>query len=740
MGMGTDPKTALGRAAAICGALLLLFGFASASISISAAGAASTITEYTPKEPAEYHEPLSIVSAPDGGDALWFTVKSPAGFGEASLLPDGAVEKFSKYTLGAGEESTEIVDGPKDDLWATVDGGLGAGLVWGANDLSEGSLARTLGDPVGIVTDPEGDVWFTEQTSPPKIVQYDPSTSEVNTYTAKLETSGKPGQIVVGSDKNLWFVEDGGHSAIDRIEPGNGTITRYPTQSPSSEPIGLTVGPEGNVWFTELHGDAIGRITPAGTITEFSTDITQKEPAGIVAADNGDMYFTERGGEGAVGQITPAGTITELTPATTSGLTKNNQPWAITTGPDGNVWFTEIGGEPKIGRLTIAPGVISASASTPGASSVELKASVLPNLQESQLSFEYGATTTYGSTSSAVSVGKGTTASSGSVELTGLKPVTEYHYRAVASNASGITYGPDETFTTAAAPKEPPVESPPSESPTETPAKETSKETTNKSSPGESSNEAPSDKDVSTNTTGGGSLASEQIPSESGEPDPSALSPTFSPPTVSGDPFSAATPPVLGHSGLVGVASGTVLVRNPATGLMEPLGSAANIPAGALIDAAHGVVALTTALPGGGQQTASVWGGSFTFSQAHGGNGMTNLYLRGPVGPCASANTAAHDARDASASASRAVTIASATGAGAHQSATRELWSKDSHGRYTTHGANSAATVLGTEWLTVDSCAGTLTRVREGRVRVRDLHTHGTTIVTAGHSYLAPRR
>ena len=37
------------------------------------------------------------------------------------------------------------------------------------------------------------------------------------------------------------------------------------------------------------------------------------------------------------------------------------------------------------------------------------------------------------------------------VVLSGLRPGTTYHYRLVASNATGTSYGPDETFTTAAA-------------------------------------------------------------------------------------------------------------------------------------------------------------------------------------------------------------------------------------------------------------------------------------------------
>src|SRR5262249_49346000 len=33
--------------------------------------------------------------------------------------------------------------------------------------------------------------------------------------------------------------------------------------------IGITEGPDGNLWFAEFDANAIGRITPTGTITEF---------------------------------------------------------------------------------------------------------------------------------------------------------------------------------------------------------------------------------------------------------------------------------------------------------------------------------------------------------------------------------------------------------------------------------------------------------------------------------------
>jgi hypothetical protein len=72
----------------------------------------------------------------------------------------------------------------------------------------------------------------------------------------------------------------------------------------------------------------------------------------------------------------------------------------------------------------------------------------------------------------------------------------------------------------------------------------------------------------------------------------------------------------------------------------------------------------------------------------------------------------------------------------------RRLWGRDKGGRFRTFGRHSHATVRGTRWLTEDRCNGTLTRVTDGSVVVRDTVRRRSVVVRAGRSYLArrPRR
>jgi uncharacterized delta-60 repeat protein len=78
-----------------------------------------------------------------------------------------------------------------------------------------------------------------------------------------------------------------------------------------------------------------------------------------------------------------------------------------------------------------------------------LNGTVNPNSLASTAYFEYGTTTSYGSTSSSVNLGNGYLAAPTAITIGGLTDNTLYHYRLVATNAAGTTYGADAVFTTA---------------------------------------------------------------------------------------------------------------------------------------------------------------------------------------------------------------------------------------------------------------------------------------------------
>src|SRR2546427_8393403 len=56
------------------------------------------------------------------------------------------------------------------------------------------------------------------------------------------------------------------------------TITLYRLPTPDSRIGGMTLGRGGDVWFTEIWGNKIGRLTPEGSIQEFEIPTPSSDP------------------------------------------------------------------------------------------------------------------------------------------------------------------------------------------------------------------------------------------------------------------------------------------------------------------------------------------------------------------------------------------------------------------------------------------------------------------------------
>jgi hypothetical protein len=179
---------------------------------------------------------------------------------------------------------------------------------------------------------------------------------------------------------------------------------------------------------------------------------------------------------------------------------------------------------------------------------------------------------------------------------------------------------------------------------------------------------------------------------------------------------------------LVKLPAGTSPKRAKALGLTGaatgfiPLAQASHVPMGSTFDTTHGQLGMTTAATvSGSLQDGHFSGGQFKVTQSRknplttlsmGGGGLSGCGTRVPSGGSGKPSAAAA------------------------RSSSRSLFSSV-HGHFSTRGRNSSATVRGTQWTMKDTCAGTLTRVKQGSVVVRDFALRKSKVVTAGKSYFA---
>jgi streptogramin lyase len=172
----------------------------------------------------------------------------------------------------------------------------------------------------------------------------------VTEFSSGLTSSGEPYDIVTGPDGNLWFTELGANR-IGRITP-TGTVTEFPVATGVGV-RGIVPATDGNLWFVTDDG-TVSRITPAGAQTAFSAGDTTfggADPYMLAEGSDGNLWFTNWDYQ-RISQMTPLGTVTSF-----AGI--NARVYDIVAGPDGNLWFTQPNANAsRIGRITPA-GVVT---------------------------------------------------------------------------------------------------------------------------------------------------------------------------------------------------------------------------------------------------------------------------------------------------------------------------------------------------------------------------------------------
>ena len=187
--------------------------------------------------------------------------------------------------------------------------------------------------------------------------------------------------------------------------------------------------------------------------------------------------------------------------------------------------------------------------------------------------------------------------------------------------------------------------------------------------------------------------------------------------------------------------SSTGLVLIKVHGVFVPLTELTKISNGTIINALHGTLSLTTALPAVQHaviaankkkakkpktktQKGKFGGAVFKVTQAE--SGLATLAL-----------VEGAKFKGAPTYASCKTKTGKAVIAKLSKKTLQLLRGKRDHGKFRTKGRYAAATVRGTIWTTADRCDGTLIHAIKDGVTVNDFVRHKTIILRPGHSYLA---
>jgi virginiamycin B lyase len=315
-------------------------GGAMETMRLSPLALSSSNSDYTAKHLAlrgNGDELTMTVAEADAPGPPTFTV-TPSGcssIADATPLSQsgtsGTFQVFADTMPSASGCTLLVSDGTSDISVDVTNSYVG---VLGTPTITLYSSGITSGaQPQAIAVGPDGAMWFAEYNNHAIGRVTASGTPTINEYTLPTNNgTAYPVGIWHGPDGNMWWA--GGNGLVGSITT-SGTGTSYHTGSTSDGTAGMTLGPDGAMWFTEQFAAKIGRVTTAGSVTNEFSVTGSSGPQGIVAAPDGNLWFDETCfSHQAIAKMTTGGTKTEI------GLSTSDLPDYLTLGPDGNLWFT----------------------------------------------------------------------------------------------------------------------------------------------------------------------------------------------------------------------------------------------------------------------------------------------------------------------------------------------------------------------------------------------------------------
>jgi hypothetical protein len=348
-----------------------------------------------------------------------------------------------------------------------------------------GSLVQTFGS--GSISSSEGiavngtthSVYASEREAGTvaifKVVQFPDVTtgaaSAVQGVCAKLEGVVNPdGEEVTSCQFEYGTSLAYGHTAACVPAPGSGSspvavsaqvagpplragslVVHYRLKADNSN--GVNLGAD-RTFETEPFSPPVAGPLPASNVSQFSATLNGTLETGLALVN----YHFEYGTSTAYGQIAPI--PDNYTPITAETVPVSQPVGSLQAGTTYHyrLMASSPGGTEVMGpdetftTLAIpAPSVGTGAASAVTHGEALLSGTIDPEGWSTSYEFQYGATTAYGQSWPTVEVNLGafTGAQPVSVTLLNLQPGTTYHYRLLASNGGGTSYGADGTFTTA---------------------------------------------------------------------------------------------------------------------------------------------------------------------------------------------------------------------------------------------------------------------------------------------------
>jgi hypothetical protein len=276
------------------------------------------------------------------------------------------------------------------------------------------------------------------------------------------------GDLFVSDHQDFSAAQPESENAVDEFSAAAATLAQFKASDHPllvSAPVGVAVDSAGNVYvqdlgheLVELERDASGKVTGETLIATAAPGAEPNVDGVTFDSQSGLLLIAEAHNVVSYDPVSKRlseffellGKARQPLPKYLSVAAQEN-----VGGATGDVYLENLEYQTvEIYGLTppLKPVVSGEAVSAVTLSSAQLSATVEPELRATHYQFQFGADQSYSGGTLPAAPGAEIPAKQpsvlASVSLTGLTPGATYHYRLVATNKEGTSYGPDQTFTT----------------------------------------------------------------------------------------------------------------------------------------------------------------------------------------------------------------------------------------------------------------------------------------------------
>jgi len=237
------------------------------------------------------HGPHGLVSDRDGN--IWYTGNAAGLIGRLDPKT-GQVTEYKMPDPAARDPHTPIFD-RNGVLWFTVQGGNFVGRLDPKTGVVTLKQAPPRSAPYGIVVLSNGTPVF-DLFRTNKIGTIDPKTMAITEYM--LPEGARPRRIAVDANDIVWYT-DFARGYLGRLDLKTQQVQEFPSPSgPPSQPYGISVTPDGAVWYSEsgVEPNTLVRFDPSTrTFQKWNIPNGGGVVRHMVTAPNGDLLLAYSG-------------------------------------------------------------------------------------------------------------------------------------------------------------------------------------------------------------------------------------------------------------------------------------------------------------------------------------------------------------------------------------------------------------------------------------------------------------